>query len=65
MKLSSDEKALLDSVENDEWQSVQNADSEAKRYQSYAEATVRKDKRINIRLSERDLLKLPQIALEI
>ena len=64
MNLTAEEQELLDSVENDEWQSIDNIENESKRYQAYAKATVRKDKRINIRISERDLLQLQQKALE-
>lgn len=64
MELTPEEKELLESVENDEWRSIPDVESEVKRYQEYARATIRKDKRINIRISERDLLKLQQKALE-
>lgn len=64
MELTPEEKELLESVENDEWHSTPDVESEVKRYQEYARATIRKDKRINIRISERDLLKLQQKALE-
>jgi len=63
MKLDAEEKELLESVENEEWQSVADFESEAGQYQAYAKATFRKDKRINIRISERDLIKLQQKAL--
>ena len=64
MNLTPEEQELLDSVENNEWRSIADVENESKRYQAYAKATVRKDKRINIRISERDLLKLQQKALE-
>jgi predicted DNA binding CopG/RHH family protein len=63
MKLDAEERELLDSVEKEEWQSVADFESEAEQYQAYAKATFRKDKRINIRISERDLIKLQQKAL--
>ena len=63
MKLDAEEKELLESVENDEWLSVPDSESRAGRYQAYAKATFRKDKRINIRISQRDLIKLQQKAL--
>jgi len=37
---------------------------EAKRYEQYARATFRQDKRVNIRISERDLVKIQKKALE-
>lgn len=59
-----DEEEILASVERGEWQPVPNSDKEVRRYSKYAEATLRKDKRINIRISERDLMRIQQKALE-
>jgi len=64
MKLKKEEKELLESVENDEWKTIPDFKKESKRYQDYANATFRKDKRVNIRISERDLVKLQQKALQ-
>lgn len=64
MKLNKKEKELLESVERGEWESVPNFENEAKRYQEYAKATFRKDKRINIRISEKDLTNLQKKALQ-
>ncbi len=64
MKLSKEEKELLDSVEKGEWKTIPNFKEEAKRYQEYARATFRKDKRVNIRLSERDLVNIQKRALK-
>lgn len=58
-----DEKDFLSSFERDEWKSAVSA-STIKRYRSYAKAALRKDKRINIRLSEADLHLLQRRALE-
>lgn len=55
MKLNKEEKALLDSIERGEWQSLADLHKKSKRYQQYARATFRKDKRVNIRTSEKDL----------
>jgi predicted DNA binding CopG/RHH family protein len=63
MKFDNEEREFLESVEKGEWQSIPNFESEAGQYQAYAKATFRKDKRINIRISERDLIKLQQKAL--
>ena len=63
MKLDAEEKELLESIENGEWTSISEFESAADQYQTYAKATFRKDKRINIRISERDLIKLQQKAL--
>jgi predicted DNA binding CopG/RHH family protein len=64
MKLSQDEKNLLESVERGEWKTTPNFNREVERYQEYAKATFRKDKRINIRISEKDLVGLQKKALQ-
>ena len=62
-KLKKDEKDLLDSVEAGDWQSVPDREKELKRYQDYAAATFKKDRRINIRISSKDLNALQKRAL--
>jgi len=64
MKVSKEEKELLDSVEQEEWVSIPDFRKEAKRYEDYARATFRKDKRVNIRISEKDLTKIQKRALQ-
>jgi len=64
MKVSKEEKELLDSVEREKWVSIPDFRKEAKRYQEYARATFRKDKRVNIRISEKDLTKIQKRALQ-
>lgn len=64
MKLSKEEKDLFDSVERGEWKTIPNFKKEAKRYQEYAKATFRKDKRVNIRISEKDLVNIQRRALQ-
>lgn len=64
MKLSKHEKEILESVERGEWRSVRGAKKQMERYQDYARATVRKDKRVNIRMSEKDLVGLQKRAME-
>ncbi|MBI2305351.1 MAG: antitoxin [Chloroflexi bacterium] len=64
MKLDIEEKELLESVERGEWKTVPELDNEAKRYREYAKATFRKDKRVNIRISERDLINIQKKAIE-
>lgn len=63
-RLTQEEQELLESVERGEWRRIPDFENEAMRYQEYARATFRKDKRINIRITERDLVKLQQRALE-
>jgi len=64
MKLSKQEKEIVESVERGDWRSVRGVKKQMKRYQDYARATVRKDKRVNIRMSEKDLIHLQKKAME-
>jgi predicted DNA binding CopG/RHH family protein len=61
--LDQEEKEILEAFERGELKSVPNKEAELKRHREYAEATFRKDKRINIRISERDLRALQKRAL--
>jgi predicted DNA binding CopG/RHH family protein len=63
-KLDKEERELLKSVEAGEWKSVRNRKREVSRYQEYAKATFRKDRRVNIRISGKDLEALQKRALE-
>jgi len=63
LKLEQDELELLASYENDEWQSVKSVKEQAAQYRAYARGTFRKNKRINIRISEKDLLDLQKHAM--
>lgn len=64
MKLSKQEKEIAESVERGDWRSVRGVKKQIKRYQEYAKATVRKDKRVNIRMSEKDLIRIRKKAME-
>jgi predicted DNA binding CopG/RHH family protein len=63
MKISKSEKDILDSVEADEWQSVRGKKALVRRYQAYPRETIRKDRRVNIRLAGRDLEAIQKRAL--
>lgn len=54
IQLSPEEKELLDSYDNEEWESVMSVE-ELRKYQEAARNTFRKDKRVNIRMSGKDL----------
>ncbi len=58
-----DEKELAESLENEEWVSDLTK-KEKKRYQEYARYSLSKQKRINIRMTERDLMKIQARAIE-
>ena len=64
IKLDKEEQELVDSFERGEWRSVPNFDQEKKLYQKIAAATFKKDRRINIRISTKDLHGLQKRALE-
>lgn len=64
MKLDGDEKEILESVERGEWRSVKGVKGDVGRYSRYARATFRKDRRLNIRISSRDLEAIQKRALE-
>ena len=61
-KLNKVEKEILESYEKDEWVSVSKPADIAK-YKAAAKATFKKDKRVNIRISELDLELLQERAL--
>jgi len=63
-KLDKDEKEILESFEDGEWKSVSHKDREIGRLQDYAAATFKKDRRINVRISSKDLTALQKRALE-
>ena len=64
IKLNEEEKAILDSFEKGEWQPIKDREKEIDRYSSYAKETLKKDKRINIRISDKDLESIQNIAIE-
>ena len=63
LKLQPDELELLASFEQNEWQSAKNVKEQKEQYRTYVRATFRKDKRVNIRISEKDLLDLQKRAV--
>ncbi len=63
LNLEKDELELLASYEQEEWQSVKNVKEQATQYRAYARAAFRKDRRVNIRIAENDLINLQKRAL--
>ena len=59
-----EEKDILESYQLDEWQPVENFIAETHRLKEYARATFKKDARINIRISTKDLEAVQKKALE-
>lgn len=62
-KLNKEERELLEAFDAGKFKSAVDAAETQSRHQSYAEAMFRKDARINIRLSSRDLRGLQKKAL--
>lgn len=58
------EKDIIESYENDEWGEIPDVKNEIKKHVAYAKSTTRKDRRVNIRMSQRDLESLQRKALE-
>ena len=64
MKIDPGEKEQLESMERGEWKSAGGGQRERTRYSRHAKATFRKDRRLNIRLSSKDLEAIQKRALE-
>lgn len=62
--LDSEEKELLASYERDEWRPAKDGKAETAKLQGYARNTLQKNKRINIRLAESDLVGIQARAVE-
>ncbi len=62
--LDAEEKNFLDSCERDEWKTIKNPRAEIKMLSEYAKNTLQKDKRINIRMSSKDLNEVQVIAAQ-
>lgn len=64
IKLDKEEKNLLNSFERGEWKSVKNLKEEIEKHRGYARQTLKKDKRVNIRISSMVLEELQTRAVE-
>jgi predicted DNA binding CopG/RHH family protein len=62
--VKNEEKDILDSYEQDQWKPAKNRKREIKKLQQYARNTLQKDKRINIRMSSKDLDRVRVIATQ-
>lgn len=63
-ELDEKERELLQSYEADEWVSSRELAAERRTYVEAARATIRKDRRVNIRISAKDLEGLQRRSLE-
>ncbi len=62
--LDQEEKDLMESVERDEWQPVKNITEEKEKAMMAARNTLKKDKRINLRLTQKDYYQIQIKAIE-
>ncbi len=64
MKKDMEEKEIIESYEKDEWKTISDVKDETGKYRKYARNTLLKNKRINIRISERDLINIKAKSME-
>jgi len=64
LKLDEEELKILRDFERGEFESIQRFGKEKHQLEAAAERTLQKDKRINIRLSSRDLLQIQKKAVK-
>jgi predicted DNA binding CopG/RHH family protein len=62
--LDQEEKDLMESIEREEWQSVKNIKQEKEKASAAARNTLKKDKRINLRLTQKDYRQIQIKAIE-
>jgi predicted DNA binding CopG/RHH family protein len=62
-KYDQEETGLIASYEAGEWQPVENVQADMNHYREVAQATFRKDRRVNIRISTKDLQEIQKRAL--
>jgi predicted DNA binding CopG/RHH family protein len=62
-RLTEGEQEILDSFERGEWAPVKDLSKRKRELIRYARNTLKKDKRLNIRISERDLNELQKKAV--
>lgn len=64
VRLDPEEREILEAIESGKWISTRPTKAELRRYQQIARNTLRKDQRMNIRISKRDLLGIKAKAAE-
>ena len=62
--IDQEEKDLMESIERDEWEPVKKFDQEKEKAVSAACNTLKKDKRINLRLTQKDYHQIQIKAIE-
>ena len=64
MPIDQEEKELMESIEFDEWQPVKNIEPEKEKAIAAARNTLKKDKRINLLLTQKDYHQIQIKAIE-
>ncbi len=64
MKFDKEEKKFIESIERGEWESISDLQEEIEQSKQIARTTLRKDQRMNIRISKKDLDALKIRAIE-
>ena len=62
--IDQEEEDLMKSIERDEWQPVKNIDQEREKAIEAARSTLKKDKRVNLRLTQKDYHQIQIKAIE-
>ncbi|MEE8430446.1 MAG: antitoxin [Candidatus Desulfatibia sp.] len=62
--IDQEEKDLMESIERDEWQPVKNINQEKEKAIAAARNTLKKNKRINLRLTQKDYHQIQIRAIE-
>ena len=62
--IDQEEKDLMESIERDEWQPIKAFHQEREKAIEFARNTLKKDKRINLRLSQKDYHQIQIKAIE-
>ena len=62
--LDKEERDLMESIEHDEWRRVKNIKQEKEKAMAAARNTLKKDKRINLRLTQKDYHQIQIKAIE-
>jgi predicted DNA binding CopG/RHH family protein len=62
--LDQEEKDLMESIEHEEWRSVKNIKREKEKAIAAARNTLKKDKRINLRFTQKDYRQIQIKAIE-
>jgi len=62
--IDEEEKYLMESIEDDEWKPVKNLNKEKKKALEAARNTLKKDRRINLRLTQKDYHQIQIRAIE-